>query len=339
MRHYDLSPVNLIDGNQYFNASIYQDRTGFMMAYRAAEGIGNCRLALHPLKFKDNQYSFTDDKSMILSIPAIRKNDRMVCEDPRVFRFQDRMWVAFTYIDVDNECQSQGIAPLHDVRGDEMLLNPTFINYQDNINGSNTPEYVKEGNLVTVRLEFPVKMEKNWQFFENRGQLNFIYLANPMHEVVTLNDDMSVQKVHRTRNNIRWPFGWIRGGTPPLVFDSDHYITFFHSCFRPPQDGWSKHEVYNSCYVMGAYLFERKAPYRIKFITARPLMVGDFNDPNVMSNTDRHYSLWGNAVVYPCGALFSSRGFDVSMGYNDYKIKIASFGYEELGREFRKIVV
>ena len=50
--------------------------------------------------------------------------------------------------------------------------------------------------------------------------------------------------------DFRWAWGEMRGGTPALRVDSNHYLSFFHSSGH-----LTSKKIFS--YVMGAYLFSR----------------------------------------------------------------------------------
>ena len=50
--------------------------------------------------------------------------------------------------------------------------------------------------------------------------------------------------------HFHWSWGEMRGGTPALRVDSNHYLSFFHSSGRLSKKA-------PLTYVMGAYLFSR----------------------------------------------------------------------------------
>jgi len=155
-------------------------------------------------------------------------------------------------------------------------------------------------------------MEKNWQFFEQDGKLHAIYSAEPEHVVIQLNGD-EVVKEFRTPA-IRWSFGEIRGGSPPIRInlEGQAWLTFFHSS-TPTQEGtWRR-------YWMGAYLFDEE--FRVTAITRRPIAGGSEEDDH--GRDPRTRSSWKPHVVFPGGAIHGE-GLEhvVAVGVNDWRIAL-----------------
>lgn len=143
--------------------------------------------------------------------------------------------------------------------------------------------------------------EKNWLFFVHSDRMHLIYLTRP-HTVIELDDNMGPVKEYRTDNpSIRWEYGEIRGGTPPVLVDGE-YWSFFHSSL-PWTDRYRR-------YYMGAYAFEAKPPFNITRITEEPLLVGSQNDPWCESKP---------LVTFPGGSLLRDGKWLVVMGVNDLK--------------------
>lgn len=136
--------------------------------------------------------------------------------------------------------------------------------------------------------------EKNWVWFNHEGQWMFVYQYAP-HTVVTANG----KTVHVTDSPKQWPYGEIRGGTPPVRV-GDEYLTFFHSSLP-----WKKRQ---KRYYVGAYCFEATPPFRVTRITTKPLLAGSEHDPRMNG---------GPLVVFPCGNVFDGKDHLVSFGVND----------------------
>lgn len=140
-------------------------------------------------------------------------------------------------------------------------------------------------------------MEKNWALFGHRGRFHFIYSFQP-HVVVEMVEG-TMCAPHTSEHSLKWDYGQIRGGTPPVLIGGE-YLTFFHSS-QPWRNGQRR-------YYMGAYTFEAAAPFRVKRITKEPLLSGSENDTRIHG---------GPPVIFPCGALFENGQWLVTFGVND----------------------
>jgi predicted GH43/DUF377 family glycosyl hydrolase len=158
--------------------------------------------------------------------------------------------------------------------------------------------------------------EKNWQFFEALpGRLHLIYRGEP-HTVLELGSDgESVVKVHTAPPGTKWPWGAIRGGTPPIRLPDGRWMAFFHSSTPyPVPPHWRR-------YYAGAYVFEAQAPFRILEISQRPLLVGSEEDGHGFD--PRNIDSWKPFVVFPSGIVRAGKGWFVSYGINDHTTAIA----------------
>lgn len=149
----------------------------------------------------------------------------------------------------------------------------------------NLTALVHPSTLVIYQQEYHQKHEKNWTPFEycidchgidncvssGSSTLLFVYSIQP-HRIVMLSP-YHTTKIHQQHPNTNgdrttstmnantvfitdieydddWHWGEMRGGTPAIILDEDHYITFFHS-----RGTMTSTNVVT--YVMGAYLFQR----------------------------------------------------------------------------------
>lgn len=166
--------------------------------------------------------------------------------------------------------------------------------------------------------------EKNWQFFSHDGRLHFIYSTSP-HVVVEIDERGRVTREHRTGAALRWPYGSLAGGTPPVRV-GDEYVSFFH--------GYIRHPSRNRRYVMGAYAFEAKPPFAITRISPA-LLRGSANDPAA----ENHKSAsWKPLVIFPTGALREADGgWLVTAGVNDCYDAVCRWTGAEIDRALRPV--
>ena len=143
--------------------------------------------------------------------------------------------------------------------------------------------------------------EKNWLWFFHQDQLHMVYQFSP-HIVCRFSPNGVFEQEHKTDDpRIKWDYGIIRGGTPPVLLESgDEYLSFFHSSL--PDDKWRRR------YYMGAYTFESRPPFKITRMTTAPLLAGSPHDP---ISKDKPI------VVFPCGSRLKNGTWLVTMGVND----------------------
>lgn len=156
--------------------------------------------------------------------------------------------------------------------------------------------------------------EKNWVPFRvSDTQVGLIYAHDPW-QVIVLNVDATTNE-RRFENawraeGLKWPFGGVRGGTPPLPYgngDGDgELITFFHSS-----------EVVGSrkSYMAGACVFAAKPPHTPLRMTMAPLLVAPYTG-------GMHRFGWPVAasVIFPLGAQRVEGGWQLLCGIDDGQI-------------------
>ena len=145
-------------------------------------------------------------------------------------------------------------------------------------------------------------IEKNWLWFWHDGLPHLVYGANGEHVVVRFNDKFHVEQEWHTQFDPIWPWGIIRGGTPPVLFGRE-YWTFFHSSLPLSTK-------YRRRYFMGAYSFHTEPPWRVTQFTARPLLAASDED---------EWRPQKPLVVFPCGSVLQGNTWIVTMGVNDLK--------------------
>jgi hypothetical protein len=180
-------------------------------------------------------------------------------------------------------------------------------------------------------------VEKNWAPFERieKGvtSLGFVYGILP-HKILDLPNPKKNSMMHlsgkpgASKKLQSWQKDWgpLYGGTPARLI-GDEYISFFHSWFKDKKKIW---------YVIGAYTFESKYPYRITSITPYPILFSGIYDTPYMNTADPT-----KAVIYPAGIAVEKKGdktlLHVSCGENDCSIKVITFDYEKLRKNMNPI--
>ncbi len=96
--------------------------------------------------------------------------------------------------------------------------------------------------------------QKNWVGFDWHGQLLIDYYPHP-HEVLWPNMATGeCYSLYKTSTKIEWPWGELRGGTPPLLVDGE-YLTFFHSAILTASMASNEEIMWH--YYMGALTSHR----------------------------------------------------------------------------------
>jgi predicted GH43/DUF377 family glycosyl hydrolase len=168
--------------------------------------------------------------------------------------------------------------------------------------------------------------EKNWAFFEHDKTLFAVYADGPTRKVIQLEGDQVVAE-HESPGAF-WPWGTIRGGTPPLLLSGGkEYLAIFHSSLATEQ---APHYVR---YYGAAYRFEAKPPFAITAISDAPLMTGSEEDGH--GYDPRYAEGWKPFIPFPCGLvpvnpLDEAEGWLVSLGVNDWQCAVGRIKPQQL---------
>lgn len=165
-----------------------------------------------------------------------------------------------------------------------------------------------------------VTWEKNWvPFTRNDGHIALIYTHEPW-TILHLNvaPEVSIPEFVAvfSKGELKWDYGEIRGGTPPIAFNESSLITFFHSA-----------QVIGSrnVYMVGACVFRNSPPYEPLLITAEPILVARYK------TTAARFG-WGvlASVIFPLGAIQQNSEFKLLCGIDDGEIGIFAIAAEDL---------
>ena len=203
------------------NPSLLRFDGRLLFAWRAAEF--GCSIYLSELK---------EDWGSMADLIRLELPGRV--EDPRLFVFKGRLWIAFTCLDTGGG-YSQGIA----------RLTSSF----------QAAEF--------FRLESPIGFlrEKNWEFFDYEGELFAIHSIQP-HLIGRVRGARLVD-ISSVNEKYDWNFGLPRGGSPPIRV-GDEYFCFFHSSYTHDE---------RKVYVTGVHTFEAKPPFLLARWDPEPLSV------------------------------------------------------------------
>jgi predicted GH43/DUF377 family glycosyl hydrolase len=209
-------------------------------------------------------------------------------EDPRVVEFQGHWFMLYT------DGLTVGVAKLD--------LETCDIVYSHFLN-------VPPKHIISDQSD---GREKNWIPIVSNNQLYILYSDTP-RTFIHCKDKLthlSVEKHDKLNYNVSWNYGDVRGGCPPIEYDKDSLIWFFHSAKNVH---YSMPTMGVRTYFIGAYVTTKIYPFELKQITIFPIFFG------TLSPLRKEVSYQSN-VVFPCGAVKEDDTFIISMGINDYCI-------------------
>ncbi|HRW58230.1 MAG TPA: hypothetical protein P5048_01270 [Chlamydiales bacterium] len=161
-------------------------------------------------------------------------------------------------------------------------------------------------------------VEKNWVPFvaKNERSEKEIQLAYSLvpHKILSVTDPKSsdlTQLFFKNNPSYRrffWDWGVVRGGTPAIMVDGE-YLSFFHSSFGKKRR-W---------YVMGAYTFEAKPPYRVTRVSKHPIFYKEIKNQR---------------IVFPSGfvqdRIDGEEVFHISYGEMDCRSKLVTIKKKDI---------
>jgi predicted GH43/DUF377 family glycosyl hydrolase len=161
--------------------------------------------------------------------------------------------------------------------------------------------------------------EKSWVFFEHKNDLFFIYQCSPKQIVVRWSGKLEAEHI---TEGPRWPWGQIRGGTPPIPYEGK-LLRFFHSSLN------NELELPRQAYYVGACLMNPDPPFATVAVSRKPILIGSSAD-NLTPEARKNCIHWKAKVCYPGGAVERKDHFLLSLGVNDSSCAIAKIKPEEL---------
>lgn len=203
-----------------------------------------------------------------------------------------------------------------------------FLVYNNVIDPINHPElrrmhYVElfyDGNrfhpkIPQVITQYPNQLlhrqEKNWTPFQYCNELFLIYTILP-HTIFYPRKETPVCELYtETTQDLFWPWGVLRGGTPALKIE-DQYLSFFHSSTHLPSLHSEGKKMLH--YFMGAYTFSAEPPFQITQISPHPIIGKTFY-------TGPAYKTWKPLrVVFPGGFIYDQTSIWIVYGKQDFEM-------------------
>lgn len=162
-------------------------------------------------------------------------------------------------------------------------------------------------------------VEKNWVFFKHDAWIWVIYECTT-HAVYRLSDNWNYTgSYHSEDHTLRWPYGAIKGGTPPVEYDGK-LLRFFHATLD------NEFTPNRRRYYIGAYLMEPEPPFTVVRVSRKPIIYGS----EVCDVKQRDCFHFKQNVVFPSGIVVRDGCWLVSLGANDCQSVIAKVRPENL---------
>jgi predicted GH43/DUF377 family glycosyl hydrolase len=166
------------------------------------------------------------------------------------------------------------------------------------------------------------RWEKNWVPFDYNGNLLLAYSLAPHRILHHLKGTGTCETLASTKSKINWNWGHLRGGTPALQIDEDHYLSFFHSSIPLSTVHSNGKEMLH--YFMGAYIFKSTPPFSITGISPEPIVAKKFY------SGPAYKTFKPLRVVFPGGFIFDDKYIWVAYGRQDHEIWIVKLDKQGL---------
>lgn len=220
-------------------------------------------------------------------------------EDPRLLVVEQRLFLMYVYVDRNEQGEIIGttiaIAEI-DWKDDFQLL--LHLKLPQNPLGSGK----KPDNSM-------LGYEKNWvPFYVNAETIGILYSHSPWIvlelSIAGAPANWGFRDSHQ-HAGLEWGYGEIRGGSVPIDYGNDQYITFFHSSAK---SGGKK------IYYGGACTFSKHPPYAPQLFTPQPVITSPFK-----AGSDKHGWYLGQPIIFPLGVAYHEkrRSFDILCSLDD----------------------
>lgn len=182
--------------------------------------------------------------------------------------------------------------------------------------------------LLYFERESPIRREKNWVPFDYEGNLFLAYSLSPHLIFHPLLGKNSCETISCSTNEINWPWGILRGGTPALL-DGEEYLAFFHSSIKMSSIHSGGKEVFH--YFMGAYRFTKHPPFEITQVSLEPILGKNFY-------TGASYKPYWHPVqaIFPCGFIHDDDSIWIAYGRQDHECWIVKLDKKGLMRSLQR---
>lgn len=309
-----LSPKPYVDwqAGGTFNPAAFTDDDGRMhVIYRAVGGDGVSRLgyasSLDWLHFDDHEVHPVFSMGYAQSSQIPRRYDRILypsggsfggCEDPRMVRIDDRMYVTFSAFDNWGSIRI-GVISIHE----KDFFNKRW-NWSDPL-------------LISPKNE----VHKNWVIFPEKinGKFAVLHSISPevqidfvdrfedlAYEVHVIKSKFSQSKKKREGE---WE-DFVRGAGPPPIKTEKGWLLLYHAI--------DKRETHK--YKLGAMLLDLNNPTKVIARAKKPIL-----EPDMWYEND-----WKPGVVYACGAAVKDNTLHVYYGGGDKHICVAQVSLPDL---------
>lgn len=264
------------------------------------------------LVFLDDDFN-TISEPQILITNVLNPNVPSRAEDARLISVNDRLYIVYAN-NKDEKITAGGfrvyISELDDNDDDRFYLKNT--------------ECLTDFENVNPRLR-----EKNWVAFDYNNELLLAYSLDP-HLIFrpTFKDGMC-ETFTKSKVDIDWDLGVLRGGTPAILVD-DKYISFFHSSIKMSSLQSDEKETLH--YFMGAYTFSKEPPFTIQSISSSPIIGKNFYE-------GKKYKPYWHAVqaIFPGGFIHDDSNFFVVYGRQDHEAWVVKLDKKRLLASLKSI--
>lgn len=275
---------------KYFNPSILELEDGYLLSTRKRDKKGRaCDVALFHL-----DKSFTVDKSYGVLDLGFPKKGPITVQDPRLVKIRDSIYLVYSHYRLNTMLYSK-------------------LTFDNGMYRAEKPHYIS-----SFYKKRKGRREKNWTPFEAEHGLHFIYSFHPFRVL-----DGQGACVSETQNTMRWDYGEVRGGTQAVLYNGE-YLTFFHSSLNTSSQ-YSRDSIAH--YFIGACIFSKEAPYRVRRYTKKPIVGKRFY-------TKTNWRTWRPLrVVFPCGIVIHGDYAYITYGKQDNETWIACIDLQKLSLE------
>lgn len=184
--------------------------------------------------------------------------------------------------------------------------------------GIYTSDGVKEFNIDPLPRNDGSSIQKNYVYFSVKDRLFCIYQCHPVHSVYEITNG---NILHVTAAP-KWPYGEIRGGTPPVPYEGK-LLRFFHSRLM------NEFGPFSHRYYVGAYLMNPEPPFEIVKVSKNPILYGS-ESGDLNRDQRKACAHWKPNCVLPFGVVERDGGWLVSVGVNDSACSIVKVVAKDL---------